>query len=96
MEELSRVGVEGVVVAVVCVGLWEKGGSRRGKSESYPTSCWWAELYRIDVSNRPNIPVKSIWIIVGLFFYRCFTDMCPLRIHAVSIWDIYSIQDKIS
>jgi hypothetical protein len=63
MEELSRVGVEGVVVAVVCVGLWEKGGSRHGKSESYPTSCWWAELYRTDVSNKPNIPVKSIWII---------------------------------
>lgn len=33
MEDLSRVGVEGVVVAVVCVGLWEKGGSRPGNLE---------------------------------------------------------------
>lgn len=39
MEDLSRAGVGGVVVAVACVGLWEKGGSRRGESGSYQTSC---------------------------------------------------------
>lgn len=55
MEELSHAGVGGVVVAVACVGLWEKGGSRRGESEGYPTSCWWAGPYQADKSDEPNI-----------------------------------------
>lgn len=50
MEELSSMGVGGVVVAMACVGLWEEGCSRRGESGSYPTSCWLAGPYQTSLA----------------------------------------------
>lgn len=65
-----------------CVGLREKRGSR-------------GVVGRIGtiVSNKPNVSVKSIRIIVDLFFYGYSEDTYLGRIGHVSISDTYRIRD---
>jgi len=60
---------------------------------SYPTSCWWAWPYWTNISHKVNVSMKTIWIIVDLFFYGYSVDTYPTRIQAVSDTDTYRIRD---
>jgi hypothetical protein len=93
VEELLRAGVLSRLCRVRALEDKRQQAHPHEGVWSHPTSCWWAGPYRTNVSNKVNVSMKSIRIIVDLFFYGYSVDTYPTHIHAVSDTDTYPIRD---
>jgi hypothetical protein len=93
VEELLRAGVLSRLCRVRALEDKRQQARLHEGVWSHPTSCWWAGPYRTNVSNMVNVSMKSIRIIVDLFYYGYSVDTYPMRIHVVSDTDMYPIRD---